>query len=148
VSEPTAELALLASQPNSLSEVDGEEAVRALQPLELDLAALAEVDTRADDQLAYEVRDEHLTPECAASDARGVVHGRAVEVVGVVQDVPGVDADILTRIGAESSAKALRISGRPRTLGAARPAELDPPPQRTRPEALDGPWTGPPLRRR
>jgi hypothetical protein len=39
------------------------EAARTLEALELDLAGLAEVDPRADDQLAHEARDEHLASE-------------------------------------------------------------------------------------
>src|SRR5437588_7048174 len=77
----------------SLAELDGEEPLRALEAFELDLAALAEVDARADNQLAHEVRNKHLAPDCAAGDACGVVHGRTVEVIGLVQRVSGVDAD-------------------------------------------------------
>src|SRR5262249_34463235 len=76
-----------------LSEIHGEESVRSIEPFQLHVSALEEVDAGIGYELAHDARYEDLSTQGLAGDARRIVDGRAEEPVGLVERVAGVDTD-------------------------------------------------------
>src|SRR5262245_45539864 len=76
-----------------IGEVDGEEPMRAVETLELYLAALGEFDSRIRDELPDEIRDENLPTERLACNPRGVVNGGAEEAIRLLDRITRVNAD-------------------------------------------------------
>src|SRR4051794_14955236 len=62
-------------------EADSEEPMRAVEALELDFAAVDEVDARACDEIVHEAGHEHLTCKRLARDPGRIVNRRAEELV-------------------------------------------------------------------
>src|SRR5262249_56718171 len=85
------------SQPISVGavsiEIHGEESVQPIEPFQLHVPALEEVDVGISYELAHHAGYEYLATERLACDPRGIVDGRAEEVVGFVQRITGVNAD-------------------------------------------------------
>src|SRR5262245_61550060 len=76
-----------------IAEVDGEQPVRAVETLELYLAALGERNSRMRDELPNEIRDENLSTEGLARNPRGVVDRGAEEAVRLMDRITRVNAD-------------------------------------------------------
>src|SRR5262249_277823 len=74
-------------------EIDGEEPVRALEPLQLHFTSLEEVDAGASDEIVHHVGHQHLAAEGLARYARRAMHGGAEDVGGPAQCVTGVNSD-------------------------------------------------------
>ena len=85
--------------------------------LELDVTAVGErhVGRPACHEVAHRARDEHLAADGLGRDARRVVHGRAIELIRVLQRVTRVDADPEPdrRAPASASASARSRAGSP-----------------------------------
>jgi hypothetical protein len=76
-----------------LFEIHREESVQPIEPLQLHVSAVEEVDVGISYELAHHAGYEYLATERLAGDARCIVDGRAEEVVGFVQRIAGVNAD-------------------------------------------------------
>ena len=92
-----------------LGEIEGEEPVHAVDPFQLYLATLVELDAVTGDEVVHDVRHQHFSAEGVADDARRIVDGRAEEVVVFAKGVAGVDSDPDAN-RRRSSANALAIS--------------------------------------
>src|SRR5262249_52954946 len=83
----------LSRRTRGFVEIRREQSAQPIEPLQLHVPALEEVDVGITYELAHHAGYEYLAAERLAGDARRIVDGRAEEIVGFVQGIAGVNAD-------------------------------------------------------